>query len=400
MTTEILMPKLGLTMTEGTIQRWLIQEGQAVRVGTVLFEIETEKATNEIEAQVEGILARIVAHEGEIVPVGQVVGYIVAPGHVLEDGPASLSVQAPISSNAINASVDERRRLTTVESERAVPPTGELKASPAAKRVAKELDVDLARVQGSGPGGRILEEDVRRHAERARPEPPASPSETRVPFTGVRRLIADRMVTSLQTSAQVTLMRQVDATLFVQWRNDLNAARSAKDQVSFNDLLAHLVARALHDHPAINGRLENDTIVHSTDIHIGIAVDTDRGLVVPVIKDAGTKNLDEIVTERNRLIGQIQQNRITPDELSGSTFTISNLGALGVDAFTPVLNPPECGILGVGRIIPLPVVMGEPRGVVIRERMTLSLTFDHRLVDGAPAARFLARVTELIEQGN
>ena len=393
MPVDVLMPKLGLTMTEGTILQWLAAEGEAVRVGQILFEIETEKAVTEVEAQVQGTLGLILAPAGTTSAVGTVVGRILLAGETASDLPPipQLPSAPPVSAPPVSAP----------PSRLASPPSGEQKVSPVARRLAKEFGIDLAGVDGTGPGGRIVEEDVRRAAQRQAPASGALDSErwhTTIPFRGVRRLIADRMVASLQNTAQVTLLREVDATDLVHLRSQLNASRPAEGRLAFNDFFIYVVARSLRIHPALNARLEGEVIRQIASVHIGLAVDHERGLLVPVIREAADKTLEQIHDDLSLLLAAIQSNQIAPDALSGSTFTLTNLGSFGIDAFTPILNPPECGILGIGRIVAKQVVRGEQDEVVVRRMMTLSLSFDHRLVDGAEAARFLKTVAEMIEK--
>lgn len=389
---EVLMPKLGLTMTEGTILRWLAAIGQPIQTGQILFEIETEKAVTEIEAQANGTLGQILAPEGTTTAIGKVIGYILLPGETSADiPPTPVAPAAPTATQATPASPSPAASPATSPSD--------IKASPIARRLAKELIVDLSLVKGSGPAGRIVEDDVRRVAQAplASARPGDSQDGDTIPFRGVRRLIADRMTASLQTTAQLTLVREVDATDLVELRRCLNTHRASEAQLAFNDFFVFFAARALLQHPALNARLEGDVIRQMAPVNVGLAVDHERGLLVPVIREAAVKTLDQVCRERRRLLETIQNNRTAPDDLSGGTFTITNLGAFGIDAFTPILNPPECGILGVGRILPKQVVRGEHGEVAIRRMVTFSLSFDHRLVDGAPAARFLAALAEMIE---
>ena len=389
---EVLMPKLGLTMTEGTILRWLVAEGQPVQFGQILFEIETEKAVTEIEAQTDGTLGQIVAPSGATIAIGKVIGYLLQPGETTADIPTT-----PADTVASTAAPGTRASPPSVGF-RAVSPL-DIKASPIARKLAKELNVDLSLIKGTGPAGRIVEEDVRRAAPVSSNNAP--PKGTlgghSIPFRGVRRLIADRMTASLHDTAQLTLIRDLDATDLVDLRRQLNADRAPEVQLAFNDFFVFFAARALLQHPALNARLEGDVIQQKASVNMGLAVDHERGLLVPVIRDAAAKTIDEVGHERRRLLEAIQNNRTVPDDLSGGTFTITNLGAFGIDAFTPILNPPECGILGVGRILPKQVVRGEHDEVAIRRMVTLSLSFDHRLVDGAPAARFLDTFAKMVE---
>jgi pyruvate dehydrogenase E2 component (dihydrolipoamide acetyltransferase) len=284
------------------------------------------------------------------------------------------------------------------------------KATPVAQKMAAEAGLDLRQVTGSGPGGKITKEDVERALQKpAAPPPPALPPAAlpvlpevevlaRVPLKGVRSIIAERMAASVHTSARVTLVMEVDATQFVDMRERLKA-RVAEEwgfAPGYNDLLAKIVASALGKFPYMNARLTADAIEHLAHVNLGMAVDTERGLLVPVIRDADKKSLRQFGAEFRQLAEGARTGRILPDALTGGTFTITNLGMYDVDAFTPVINLPEAAILGVGRIAPKAVVRDGQ--IVARQMWTLSLVFDHRLVDGAPAARFLQYVKDLIEE--
>jgi pyruvate dehydrogenase E2 component (dihydrolipoamide acetyltransferase) len=279
---------------------------------------------------------------------------------------------------------------------------GEARVSPVARRVAQELGVDLAQLAAQMPGKRIERADVEAAVKQAAPVAgvPAAPTlATRsVPITPVRRMTAERMASSAHTTAPVTLTTEVDATELVRLRNQLKGD-GAQVVPSYTDLLGKLVAQALMEHPQVNARFEGESIVQSATVNMGIAVDTERGLLVPVVRDAQAKSLRQIAQESATLIERAKSGRISQDELHGGTFTITNLGMFEIDAFTPIINLPECAILGVGRIVPKQVVVDvEAERVAIRHMLALSLTFDHRLVDGAPAARFLQRVKQYIEK--
>ena len=310
----------------------------------------------------------------------------------------------------------------------AMPAAVSVDASPVARRMAEELGVNLAALATELKGKRIDRADVEAAAARAKTAPAApkptpvaapvaapvatpvaqasaTPSQTasRAKLTPVRRITSERMLNSAQNTAPVTLVSEVDATQLVKLRKQLKAAQAASSTgvvvPSFTDLLAKICAVALQEHPTVNTRFDGDEIVTEAAIHIGIAADTSRGLLVPVVRNVQDKTLRQIAAESAELIGRVREGKAKADELSGSTFTITNLGMYAVDAFTPIINVPECAILGVGRIVPKQVVVGSTkRKLAIREMMTLSLTFDHRLVDGAPAARFFQRVQELIKQ--
>jgi pyruvate dehydrogenase E2 component (dihydrolipoamide acetyltransferase) len=436
MAVEILMPKLGLNMLEGTLVRWLVADGAAVARGQVLFEVETDKVTTDVEAETDGVLHRQVA-EGMTIPVSAVVGYILAPGETLAPGAAT----TPAANTAPDAAAAPMEAPTTAASP-SVPP-GRVNASPAAKRRAQELGVDIALVPGTSKDGRVSVEDVEAFAAAqaaSAPEPihvsplarrvaedagvdlttvsgsgrdgrilrkdveetlsgsaSASATVTPIPVKGVRAVIFERMHASASQTAPVTLTTEVDATALVSVRAHINAqATNAPDQrVSYNALLVKLAARALRDFPYMNARLHDGAIWLLEDIHIGVAVDTDRGLLVPVMRHADRQTLAEVNAELLAKSERALAGKSSPDDLSGGTFTITNLGAFGIDAFTPIINLPEIAILGVGRIVEKPVAyLG---GIHLRQRVVLSLTFDHRLVDGAPAAHFLQKIGQSIE---
>ncbi|MEA3406636.1 MAG: 2-oxo acid dehydrogenase subunit E2 [Chloroflexota bacterium] len=441
---EVILPKLGQTMEEGTIVEWLKKEGDPVSEGDVLFEVESDKAVLEVEARADGILRKILVGEGVEIPVLTPVGIIAGPDEDISGAvEGEEEEEAPEEPSAPEAEEEEAAPEAAAE----VPAReGRLFASPRARKTAREHDVELRLLEGSGPSGRIIEQDVLDYLERqpaatplarrvarekgialeeispagrriraeevaarkARPErvpATAVPSEVPMPpmegdiepLSGMRSIIAERMAASAHTTAPITLQSVVDATEFVALRNKLKEAL-ADDlgfSVGYHDLLVAIVARCLKEFPYMNVRLEEEGIRHLEQINVGLAVDTDRGLLVPVIDDADQKSIKEIARESRELIERALEGRSLPDELTGGTFTITNLGMFGIDSFTPIINMPECAILGVGRIRPEPAVVdGE---IAIRQRMWLSLTVDHRLVDGAPGARFLQAVARYIE---
>lgn len=446
MAVEVTMPKLGLTMSDGLLVRWLVEDGRAVSQGQPLFEIETDKATVEAEAPAEGVL-HIVVEAGSVVPVMGVVGHILAPGEALprpavlpnqrtvraqEDRPQGTYAAAwQPSSGRVLASPAARRRarelrvdinqvpgsgeggrivLADVEAraslaEEQAPATAaqEVRASPLAKRMAREAGLDLVTIQGSGAGNRITKEDVERALSERHPVippsyAPESPQGEIIPLAGVRSVIAERMLTSVQQTASVTITSTVDATELVNVRDQLNEGLSQKlgFRIAYNDILIKIVARALKEFPYMNAHQEEGAMRLMSDVHIGLAIDTQRGLMVIVVPHANDKSIPDISREVQDKARRAIDGGILPDELSGSTFTLTNLGAFGVEAFTPIINPPEVAILGIGRIEQQPAAYkGE---ISLRQRMILSLTFDHRLIDGAPAARFLQRVRDLIEK--
>jgi len=454
MATEVILPKLGQTMEEGTIVEWLKNEGEEVQRGDVLFTVESDKATLEAEAPARGYLRKILVPAGESVPVLTTVGIITRT--LDEDisassqGPAETAVASESAEPAETAEVapteqpkdaaparegrifaSPRARMRAQESEvelRLVEGTGpngriverdiyafleeQPKATPMARKVAAELGVDLRTVSGTGAGGRIVRADVEMAvapAPAAGPVatparapapvvalPPAEVASTE-PLKGLRGIIAERMATSAQTTARVTLFTEVDATAFVEARTRLKAAVTEEWGFApgYNDLLGLMVARALHEYAYMNARLSGDEIQRLDHVNVGMAVDTERGLLVPVIRDADRLGLRAFGQQFRDMVGRARVGRSLPDDLSGGTFTITNLGMFDVDLFTPIINLPEAAILGVGRIQAKPVVREDQ--VVVAQMMTLSLAFDHRLVDGAPAARFLQRIKQLVE---
>lgn len=380
MAIPITIPRLGWNMEEGVFAGWLKPDGSTVRAGEVLFSLESEKATEDIECLDAGIL-RIAPdgpQPGTKLPVGTVIGYLVAEGETtpLEGGSARTADRTPpLLPNAATASLPRSER-------RAI--------SPRARRVARELGIDWVDLHGSGRTGRIRERDIRAAAA----QQPSGKSESRViPVSTLRRTIAERMLTSHRSTAPVTLTTTADATNLVNLRNQFKAMHG--DSVpSYTDFLIKLTASALMKHPLLNARWEGEQIVMQPDIHIGIAVDNEAGLLVPVVRDVPSLGIRQLSAQTRELARRARARLLTADEMRGGTFTVTNLGAFDIDAFTPIINYPQCAILGVGRIERRPAVVGEQ--IAAREQLTLSLTFDHRLVDGAPAARFLHTLRNLI----
>lgn len=365
------MPKLGLTMKKGSVGKWFKKEGEEVKKGEVLFEVLTDKITAKVESPAEGILTRILVPSGNTVPVGATLGIIAAPGenieHLLDE----------------EASEAEER----------------VKASPIARKLAQEYGLDLANIQGTGPGGRITKEDVERaRLEQAgKGELPVDERKARnvVPFEGIRRIIAENMVKSHLTAAQVTLAVAVDMGELMEYRRKANENLLERERLSVTDFLIKATACALERYPYMNATLCQEGIKELEEINIGVAVATEKGLFVPVIREANRKTLGQISAELKKLVQKARRDKLLPDDLEGGTFTISNLGMYAVDIFTPIINPPETAILGAGRTVDTPVVFQGQ--ICIRPIMHLSLSFDHRLVDGAPAAAFLTYLKDLLE---
>ncbi|MFA6107196.1 MAG: dihydrolipoamide acetyltransferase family protein [Candidatus Latescibacterota bacterium] len=406
MAIEITLPRLGWSMDEGVFVQWLKQDGEQVKAGEPLFSLETEKAVQEVEATDSGLLCIPPGSpaEGDMIPVGQVLGYLLAAGEEPPAGPLPVRPAAEPS----EAEGAPAAGGTTATEPVALGPAPTIRptvpVSPRAARLAAELSVDLAVVTGSGRSGRIRERDVRAAATAGGGSPvvpadgrrfTASP-DREVPVSTARRMIAEKMMQSQTATAAVTLMVQADATHLVSLRTQLKAlATDGEPLPSFTDILIKLVAVALAEHPQLNSRWTGERIVLCGGIHVGVAVDTEAGLVVPVIRDVPGLTLREVAARSRDLIDRARSRRLASEEMGGGTFTVSNLGPMGIDAFTPIINAPECAILGVGRITRQAAVVGD--AVVPRDRLWLSLTFDHRIVDGGPAARFLERVRVLVE---
>jgi pyruvate dehydrogenase E2 component (dihydrolipoyllysine-residue acetyltransferase) len=359
MPVEIVMPRLGWDMKVGSVAEWLKHDGDDVQSGEAVCLISGDKATTELEAADSGVL-RIPGDSpepGVEVAVGTVLAYLVGPGESIE-----------------RAAVARQRVVAT----------------PRARRAASAHGLDWRGLRGTGRGGRILERDVL-HAASTNAVPATAPANA--PLSGVRRVTAERLGESAQRVVPVTLTTDADATNLVELREQAVAEGAAP---TYTDLLVKIVAVALGEHPALNASLTDAGIEQHAAVHVGLAVDTERGLVVPVVHDVVQRSVEQIAHESARVIEAARAGRTRPEDLRGATFTITNLGMYEIDAFTPVIALPQCAVLGVGRIVPRPVVVDD--SVAVRKMVALSLTFDHRLVDGAPAARFLQTVKHLVER--
>jgi len=403
---EVVMPRLGWNMEAGTVVEWLKHDGDPVKAGEYLFLVESDKATTEVESLDAGIL-RIPGNAlrvGEELPVGTVLAYLVQDGETVPAAQSAVGSGQGVGA-ALEPSSPQHSALGTQHS--ASPA-----ASPRAMRIAGELGVDWTKLTGTGGGGRIVERDVRAAFEQMAPAaavPAATLAQstpgvdaTAVPLSQMRRIIGERMARSAHTVAPVTLTTEADASALVRLRSDIKGALIETETATiptYNDLFAKLVAVALGEFPDLNASLTDGGIVRHESVHLGVAVDTERGLLVPVIRDAHAKSVQIIAAESARLIGQARAGKVSLDDLKGGTFTITNLGMYDIDAFTPIINLPESAILGIGRIVARPVVIDEEaETIAVRKMVALSLTFDHRVVDGAPAARFLKRITQFVEQ--
>ena len=393
MAIEITLPRLGWSMEEGIFQSWLKKEGEEVQSGEPLFVLESDKAAQEVEATDSGIL-HIPSHapqSGEVTKVGRVLGYLLGPG---EQPPAASAVASAVPEQTSPDAPAERLAPPPVTvpastEDSAAVASGETPASPRARRAAKKRGVDLSRVEPGGAGGRIREQDVLAVEIR-------SPGASGVPVGNLRRIIAARMMQSKQSTAPVTLHARCDASRLVLLRRELKAALDGDSTPSYNDIIAKVVARALAKHPMLAARWDNDEIFLPEAFNIGLAVDTEQGLLVPVIKDVGNLPLAAVSRKSRSLVEGARSRRIAPEDLQGGNFTITSLGSFDIESFTPIINYPETAVLGIGSIF-REAAEGEGGTIVFRDTMRLSLTFDHRVVDGAPAARFLQDVRQGVE---
>jgi pyruvate dehydrogenase E2 component (dihydrolipoamide acetyltransferase) len=432
---NVTMPKWGLTMKAGKISKWFKSEGDTVAKGEPFFEVETEKITNVVEATASGVVFQIVVPAGTTVPVGTIVAVIAAAGEQPEriagiqageagaekeaapGRPAAAPVGKPEKKEFVPSSPAARRlagelgvdlslvtgsgpngRITEADvkrfhEERPPAPRG---ATPLAAEMIRQAGLDISAIEGSGEGGKITRDDVQRYLDLKKQEKVGLPVRS-IPFSGMRRSIAANMHASLHNTAQLTMFTEVDATEMTRFRDAVREAHKKDDSVkiSFNDIIILAVSRALKHHPIMNSTLVGEEILLHDKVHIGVAVALPAGLIVPVIRDADQKGLLEIAREARRLAAKARQGTLTVDEVTGGTFTISNMSMFQVDGVTPILKSPETGILGVGRIKTKPAVYnGE---IAIRSMMFVSLTFDHQVVDGAPAGEFLETVVHYLE---
>jgi len=377
-------------MDEGRIVAWHKREGDAVAAGEVLFEVETDKATMEVESPAAGTLRRILYSADSSAPVATVIALI------------SDTADEPLPSELLGAELPKPSLRADPQPSSAGGPPGALgpseaqplaessedrvRSSPAARKRAQELGVDISKVHGSGPGGRVTMEDV----ETASTSPAAPSGERREPLSRMRRAIAERMTRSVREQPQFSISRDVDMSA-------ANEART-KAGASYTDAIVAACAKALRDHPRLRGRIEDDALVISDAIHVGIAIALDDGLLVPVLRDADRKDLSKLARERERLEQHARAGKLAEHELGGAVFTVSNLGTLGVDRFTAIVNPPEAAILALGRVTDR--VIAKDGSALVRPVATLTLSVDHRVADGATAARYLTAVAERLERAD
>ena len=393
MPTNVIMPALGVAQQTGTLLKWLKAEGQSVSKGEPLMEIETDKATVEIEAPASGVLAHVIAQAGDEVPVGQRIALILAPGESPETEakspePTPTPNKAKISAPPAAAKMTPSAASITLN-------RGRVLASPAAKRIAREKGVNLAFLKGSGPEGSVLADDVLRASTTELPHRTAIPeAEKIIPLTPMRRIVGERMTQSKLSAPHFYISMDIDMSAVGALRGEWKS-RGDEMVPSINDFILRACARALKDFPLINSTYTEQGIKLSSEINIGMAVALDEGLVVPVIRNADRLSLTELATQSRQLADKAQNKKLFPLDYEGGTFTVSNLGMLGVDNFTAIINPPQAAILAVGRVAPRVIV--EEGMFAIKSMMTATLSADHRIVDGAMAARFLQNVKKLLE---
>ena len=429
MAEKIIMPKQGLQMTEGTITKWLVKEGDKVEIGQPLFEMETDKNTIQIDSTAAGEVLKLVAKEDETVPITETIAIVgkkcedfsdllpkkkeekkpePAPAPAAPAAPAVKSAPAaddttPIALEGGRIFVTPRAKMTaerknidykTVKGtgpsgliiEKDVLAAAAVKASPVAKAIAARKGVSITTVTGTGENGKIVKHDI------LSGDANLSREDKVIPISGMRKVIADNMMNSVQSMAHAYHKVAVDMSEAKLIRA---AFKKAEKKVSFNDIIIMALGRALQEHPRMNAWVEDGKITEKGSVNVGIAVAVDNGLIVPTVRDVQNMTIGEIHDESARLIAKTKAGGLKKEEYSGATFTVSNLGMFGIDEFTAIVNPPQVGILAVGSMTDTPVVRDGQ--IVIRPMMNLVLTYDHRVIDGAPAAQFLSRVKELLE---
>jgi len=402
MAIEISVPKLGLTMEEATLVGWKAAAGEMVKKEQIVLVLETDKVTFEMPSPGDGLL-HPVASPGSRIEVSQVVGYLAADKAEL----AKLAARHPAAETGGPAAATAAAIQPAAAA--AGPPAapaaggGRVKASPVARVMAQAHGIDLSLIAGTGPGGRVVRADVLKAIEKgvsakAAPGPGAAAGELlstaqEIPIAGVRKVIFKNMHLSLATQAQLTLHTEASAEAMMRLRNRLNAAGA---KVSYNAVLVKVIAQALKRHPLVNAGVEGEVIKVWRQVHVGVAMDLGRGLIVPKVRNAESKSIREISADIDRLVEAAKAGNLALDDLTLGTFTLTNLGAWDIDDFTPIVNHPESAILGAGRIVEKPVARDGQ--VVIESRVALSLSFDHRIIDGAPGAAFLKTIKDLVEE--
>ena len=432
MSAEIIMPKMGDAMTEGKVVKWYKKAGEPVKKGEPLLEIETDKVNLDLEAEADGTLSSLEAQEGQMVPVGGVLARIMAAGEdeasgrrprASEPPPTEARGPRPEASSELRRSTDKKDsfrhstgeygeamemkaprtdRTQNVVQMPAASQGGRRRSSPLARKMARELGVSLEAVQGSGPQGRIIAADIKEVAGRGsqvagavrQVEPAAPLQDKRIPLSAMRRTIAKRLAESTGPIPHFYLTADYDVTNLLGMRQQLNEIAGVK--ISVNDFIIRAAALALRHHPNVNASWGDDAITQHGQVHIGVAVATPEGLITPVIRNADQKSVPDIAQEVRALAEKAKNRKLLPNEYQGSTFTISNLGAWGIEEFTAIINPPNSAILAIGAAEARPIVV--ERQIVIRDRMKITMSCDHRVVDGASGADYLKTLRQYIEQ--
>jgi len=393
---EVTLPRLGQGMEAGTIVRWLKSEGDRVEKGEALYELDTEKVTQEVEADASGVLLKILAQEGEEIEVGKRIAVIGEEGEAVSDAEAPETAreeETPTATEPPEERASESGARDSAADGRALDSaTGRVKASPLARRIARERSIDLSSLTGTGPEGRVVAEDVERAAAAPAYAPAgAAPLEAEVvKLSSLRKTIARRLTEAWEAPAfQISMSADMTRALALR-------ERLREEKVTVTDVLTKLCAVALLRHREVNAHFSGDELRIFPSAHIGLAVATERGLVVPVLRECERKSLTQLASERGELVTRAREAKLRQDDIEGGTFTISNLGMYGVEQFTAVLNPPQAAILAVGAIEERPVV--EAGELAVRPLMSMTLTCDHRAVDGAVASEFLGTVKALLEE--
>jgi pyruvate dehydrogenase E2 component (dihydrolipoamide acetyltransferase) len=388
----ITMPKLSDTMLEGTLLRWHKKPGDAISMGDVIAEIETDKATMEMEAFDEGILGEILVPAGGVVKVGVILAHLDGESTEKPAAPAAEKPSAPSPAAPVAPPMPapKDRTATAAAAVRS-------KASPLAKKIALERGIDLSTVQGSGPGGRIVAVDLPGTTVVAEPPKPTA-ADRKIPLTGMRRTIAERLLASKTQIPHFYLTMEIDAGPLARIRKEINtvAESAGIPKVTINDFVLLAAARAAMQHPQVNSSFAGDSILEFGGVHLAVAISVPDGLLTPVIRNAQSLSLREISAAVKDLAVRARSKKLKPEEYQGGTLTLSNLGVYGVDSFYAIINPPQAAILAVGAIVKKPVVNADDQ-IVIGQRMSLSLSGDHRVVDGAAGAEFLAAVRRSLE---
>lgn len=409
----VTMPKLSDTMTEGTLVKWLKKEGDSVGNGENVAEVETDKATMEMQSFDEGILHKIYVKEGETIPLGGVLALILEDGEEPPAGadtpPQAEAAPAEKKAEESPAPVAEAEPAAAVSSASSLEAGtnasgGRIKASPLARKLAEEQGIDLARVRGTGPGGRIVAEDLNYASSGGGGSnlgllpAPTNGGDTVIPLTGMRRVIAQRLLESKTTIPHFYLNIEIDTEPLMKFRTQVNEASIANDgpKYTVNDFVMRASVLATGSVPAVNASFQGDSVIQYGDIHLSIAVAIEDGLVTPVIRSAQNKSIKELGAEIKELAGRARDKRLAPDEMQGGTITISNLGAFGVGNFDAIINPPQAAILSVGTITKQPV-LNEFNQIVPGQRMWIGMSCDHRVIDGAVGASFLSELKRYME---